>query len=109
MVVGTANTVGKMKRASAANDAVNGIGLSVATVATDFSADVQSVGIFVMADWTAVIGTTSLTHGAEYFLSVTPGMLNATPPSAPGQVSQLIGKAVNATTLELLIGPAILL
>ena len=112
-VVASSVLSGRMVRASAANNARNAIGLSVSSVNVGFSGDVQSVGIFVMSDWTSVIGTTHLTHGAKYFLSAIPGAggLSPTPPplSAAGQVVQLVGRAVNTTTLELCLSISIIL
>ena len=112
-VVASSVLSGRMVRASAANNARNAIGLSVSSVNVGFSGDVQSVGIFVMSDWTAVIGTTHLTHGAKYFLSAIPGAggLSPSPPplSAAGQVVQLVGRAVNTTTLELCLSISIIL
>ena len=110
-VVASSVLSGRMVRASAANNARNAIGLSVSSVNVGFSGDVQSVGIFVMSDWTAVIGTTHLTHGAKYFLANNAGGLSATPPplSSAGQVVQLVGRAVNTTTLELCLSIPIIL
>ena len=112
-VVASSVLSGRMVRASAANNARNAIGLSVSSVNVGFSGDVQSVGIFVMSDWTSVIATTHLTHGAKYFLSAIPGAggLSPTPPplSAAGQVVQLVGRAVNTTTLELCLSISIIL
>ena len=44
-------------------------------------------------------GLTSLTPGLRYYLSTTPGTVQATPLSATGNVHQLIGVASNTTSL----------
>lgn len=43
---------------------------------------------------------TGLTGGADLFLSTTPGLATATPPSSAGQVVQRIGKAMGATEAD---------
>lgn len=42
---------------------------------------------------------TGLTAGALYWLSITPGSVTTTPPSASGNVVQQVGRAVSATAL----------
>jgi hypothetical protein len=42
----------------------------------------------------------SLTLGATYYLSTTPGVGSATPPSGNGNVVQRLGKAISATEIE---------
>ncbi len=51
----------------------------------------------------------SLTVGATYYLSTTPGGVTATPPSTAGNVVQPVGKAKSATELITRIGVAITL
>ncbi len=40
-----------------------------------------------------------LTPGARYWLGTTPGTITTTPPSTTGNLVQIVGKAINATTL----------
>lgn len=42
---------------------------------------------------------TSLTVGADYYLSTTPGGVTSTPPSSAGNIVQYIGRATSATNL----------
>jgi hypothetical protein len=43
----------------------------------------------------------SLTLGAQYFLSTTPGVgVATTPPSASGNIVQRLGKAISLTEIE---------
>ena len=44
-------------------------------------------------------GFTGLTPGATYYLDVTPGGITLTPPSGGGDVRQVVGAALNTTTL----------
>ena len=57
-------------------------------------------GIITISDWTAVIGSVSLTPGKEYFLDPdTAGRMTITPPvdSDVGEYVQSLGTAINAT------------
>ena len=42
---------------------------------------------------------TSLTPGAKYYLAATAGIITLTPPSAAGNIVQVVGYAVSATSL----------
>lgn len=47
---------------------------------------------------------TGLTIGSDYFLSTTtPGAVQTTAPSTPGQISQRVGRAISATNLDVVI------
>jgi len=51
---------------------------------------------------------TGLTIGAHYWLSdASPGGVTTTPPTGAGKVSQFVGKALSATELVFVPGPAI--
>jgi hypothetical protein len=64
----------------------------------------------IKADWTAIIGSVSLTPGLSYFLSPTvPGGLQTTPPETAGHVVCLVGEAISPTTLAVQFGIPILL
>lgn len=71
---------------------------------------VQTSGLFQMSDWTFVTGTLNLAARARYYLHPTDkGKLTTTPPTGDGQILQLIGTAVNPTTLDLLPEPPLVL
>lgn len=57
------------------------VGLSLTTTAATFSATIQTGGIVVVTDWTAIIGSVSLTRGATYFLGSLGGMTTVPPTS----------------------------
>lgn len=56
-----------------------------------------------------ITGLTGLTAGAEYFLSTTPGVPTATPPTGTGNVIQSIGVATSTTTINFEPGPVTVL
>jgi len=85
-------------------------GIAEANILNTFSGLIQTAGQFTLADWTAVTGTVTLANKATYFLDPTnPGKLTTTAPSTPGQVVQIIGYAIDTTTLDLVFSPPILL
>jgi hypothetical protein len=75
------------------------------SISTTASGAIQVDGIFVATttQWDAVAGTSGgLTFNTIYYLDpATPGMLTATPPSASGQFSVMVGRALSTTELEL--------
>ena len=83
------------------------MGLAKADAALDAYTKVQAEGFFELADWTAVIGSATLTPGTEYFLDATAGLLTSTPPATGYSV--LVGRAVKPTMLQLKIGTPIAL
>ena len=48
-----------------------------------------------------------LTVGSDYYLSTTPGVVTTTPPSASGNIVQLLGTATSATNLPFTPGDTI--
>jgi hypothetical protein len=61
-------------------------------------------------DWTEIAGTVNLTMGATYFLNPSlAGRITSTAPSTVGQYVVRIGRAINATTLDIEIELPILL
>lgn len=96
--------------ACAADASANAVGLMQVDTANTFAGDVQTEGLFTLADWTDVIGATTLAAKTTYFLDPsTPGMLTATPPTTAGQVIQIVGTAVSDDTLDLTFETPILL
>lgn len=97
-------------KASAADASKIAVGLIRADTASTFAGDVQTEGLFTLADWTAVIGSMALAAKATYFLDpMTPGTLTATPPTTSGQIVQIVGTSVSADTLDLTMETPILL
>jgi hypothetical protein len=47
-----------------------------------------------------ISGLSSLTPGARYYLSATPGGVTATAPSTATQLKQFIGKAISTTEIS---------
>lgn len=85
--------------ADATGMARKAIGLATVGAAFGFAEAVQLDGVFTMVDWTNVTGTANLQPLADYYLSVTPGMLATAAPATPGQVAQPVGFAISPTTL----------
>jgi hypothetical protein len=95
--IAKANAIGTIKPiAGLVNDA---------SIAASASGYIVTDGPLTVSDWTAVVGGTTLTAGAEYFVSAaTAGKLTATAPSASGNIVQKIGYAINTTTMMVRIG-----
>ena len=89
--------------------ATQAVGLATADVAVGFSTLYQVQGLFNLADWSNVTGSTSLLPLATYYLDTTSGMLTTSAPVVPGQIVQIIGVAVDPQTLELKLDQTVLL
>ena len=72
------------------------VGLLKTAVTATFAGTV-STNELILADWTAVTGTASLSPGQLYFLAAGGG-LTTTPPLSPNNLAQ-VGEAANTTTL----------
>lgn len=71
---------------------------------------IQIDGLLVSADWTAVVGATTLTAGTEYFLSPdVAGEMVSTPPAPTdtGEFSVSLGRAFSTTDFRIEIHPFI--
>lgn len=89
-----------VKLAQADDFAHHAVGFAKATVGSGDSVYVQTGGLVTLADWTNVLGTTSLTVGVDYFLNPSAaGFITDSPPSTAGMVLQYVGKAVTAQKL----------
>lgn len=77
--------------ANATNDTKPAHGFVMSAVAANASAVV-----YVDGENTVLTG---LSTGARYYLSTSPGKVTATPPSASGNIVQLVGVACNKTTV----------
>jgi len=80
-------------------------GLCVGGVPSGFIGTFQSKGPFTLADWTAVVGTALLSPGTYYIQDITAGRLTYTVPGSGPY--QLVGQAINATTLDIAIKESI--
>ena len=84
-----------------------------ASISASANGNIAQSGVVVATttQWDAVAGTTGgLAFGAMYFLDpATAGKITSTPPTTTGQTNTLIGRALSATELELMIAPPILL
>jgi len=95
--------------ASATGNTTPCAGLATTGAAALGTETVVTEGLYTLADWTAIVGSTSLTPGAVYYLSATAAKLSATRPTGSGNVVQAVGRAVSATTLNLDLEEPILL
>ena len=109
MVVAVHSSGTGVIHANATTNSENGVGLAQADILTTVSGNIQTDGLLTLTDWTAVIGSTTLSAAAIYYLDTTDGLLTTMPSSTAGNVTQQIGIAVSPTMLEIAIQPAILL
>ncbi|WP_295446254.1 hypothetical protein [uncultured Thiodictyon sp.] len=73
-----------------------------ATIGIGGSGTVQYGGVLSSANWTAVMGATTLTAGAVYYLDAsTAGKLTANPPDATGKYVVKVGTALSTTELHI--------
>lgn len=94
---------------SATNSDVAGLAFTAAA-ATETGAYVPEGGRVTQANWTAVIGSASLTPGTVYYVDPsTAGDLTATKPTTSGEVVKKVGRALTATTMQVELGPSVLL
>ncbi len=85
---------------SAAASSARVIGLVVdASIAAAAAGTIQTNGVFTSSDWTSVIGATTLTSGAVYYLSATAGLLTATAPTT-GYITE-VAQAISTTELQI--------
>lgn len=77
------------------------VGLATQAATVNAATIVQTDGSVTLADWTAVIGTTSLTPGSVYFLHTTDGQMSTTPPTGDGDVVVTMGVAVTTTKFDI--------
>lgn len=88
---------GRIRNASATSAAMKAHGYVLAAIAQGAS------GTVYFDD--SNTGLSSLTPGADYFLSATtPGGVTTNPPTTAGQILQKLGSAVSTSTIHVLIG-----
>jgi hypothetical protein len=86
------------------------VGVSINDVAAGISCSYITEGSITRSNWTDIAGTVGLSSGATYFLDpTTAGRITTTAPTTAGQYVVRIGRAVNATTLDVEIELPILL
>lgn len=86
------NAAGTVMKADATTTGKQAIGFVKSAVSNGASATVYTSG-------NAMTGLTGLTPGARQFLATTAGTRTATAPSTTGNIVQVIGYAVSATSL----------
>ena len=77
------------------------VGLITQAASVNEATIVQTDGSVTIADWTSVIGATSLTPGSVYFLHTTDGQMSTTPPTGDGDVVVTMGVAVTTTKFDI--------
>lgn len=110
MAVTQDNSGTGVRRADCSVNAGFSVGLAQQDITSLSSGPVQTDGILTLSDWTAIIGSVSLTPKTKYYLDANGGgKLTATAPTTPGYLLQRIGISVDAQTLEINLGYSILL
>jgi hypothetical protein len=79
----------------------NAVGLAATDAGSGESVVVFTDGPIDQADWTAVIGTTLLTPGVQYYLDTTAGQMSTSPPTVNGQVVVRMGTALTTTVFDI--------
>lgn len=82
----------KARKADATTEGKEAHGFVLSAVSSGLSASVYLEG--------KITGLAGMTAGARQYQSTTPGLRTETPPSTAGNVVQVVGTAVNATTLN---------
>lgn len=95
-------------RAGAAAQKV-GVGIVTAPADVGGSAQIQTEGVVSLTDWSTSTGDVTLAPQGVYYLDTFLGGLTLTPPSTPGQMLQVVGRALSTLELELEFAEPILL
>jgi len=77
------------------------LGLAETNGTANGTMNVLSDGRITQSDWSSVVGSTSLTPGAQYYLSTSAGQLTTTPLFGISDAVVTCGTAVNTTTLDI--------
>lgn len=86
------STGARARKADATSEGKEAMGFVLGAVTSGGNATVYLAG-------NRITGLTGLTIGARYYLSTTPGGRTLTAPSAAGNVSMMIGVALDTTTI----------
>lgn len=84
------------------------VGLITTTTLATFVVTAEQLQI-TLANWTAVVGSASLTVGQIYYLGLTAGTLTTTAPSTPGQALTRVGVALTSQKMDIAIQAPIFL
>jgi hypothetical protein len=84
-------------------------GLALHSAVVGETVTVRSEGYVLLDDWTAVIGSASLTPGAAYYLDTVPGGLSETAPTDLDRAVCLVARAVTTKKLDLEVGEKVIL
>lgn len=82
------------------------VGIAAEDIAVGALGRVQLSGIFVMQDWTSMVGQRLLIALGTYWLDTTAGNMTGVEPVAPGNIHQQLGLALSGFALLLNIGAA---
>jgi hypothetical protein len=86
------------------------VGLVLTGASSGNSGVILTEGSITKADWTAVVGSASLTPAATYYLSdTTAGALTVTAPTLRGRYVVRVGKALSTTVMDIEIAVDLLL
>ena len=81
---------------------------TTSNIAAGSQVEVQTDGIFTISDWTAVLGSSTLSPGTKYYLSsATAGNITATAPSSSNHFIVPIGRAISTTSMYIEVGEPI--
>jgi hypothetical protein len=87
---------------------IKSMGFSAEAKGPTFAVSYVTDGRIELADWTAVLGSATLTPGVRYYASdATPGMITATAPSAGGSYIVCVGEAQTTLILDIEISTSI--
>lgn len=85
------------------------IGLADTTTPTTEQVTVKTSGVLEMNNWSNVVGSSTLTEGAEYFVSNTAGRITTSPLDSSAYILQYVGVAISTTELLINIARPIIL
>jgi len=84
-------------------------GLAIEAAAAGAAVEYRPDGKLQVADWTAITGGALLTPGAYYFLDAAAGTLTTAATATVGEYLVRVGRAITTVTLDIEVGPLILL
>jgi len=84
-------------------------GLASEAVAAGAAVEYRPDGALQVADWTAITGGALLTPGSYYFLDAAAGTLTTAATTVAGEYLVRVGRAISTVTLDIEVGPLILL
>ena len=81
---------------------------TTSNIAAGSQVEVQTDGIFTISNWTAVLGSATLSPGTKYYLSsATAGNITATAPSSSNHFIVPVGRAISTTSMYIEVGEPI--